>query len=72
MKVGDLVRLNEKNFEHPAYRNGVLYLVKNVLCHGRIGRSGSSLVDSLVELYTPDGALVAFKMSELEVVSESM
>jgi hypothetical protein len=61
MKIGDLVRLSEKRFEHPAYRNGVLYLVKNA----------SQTGTGLVELYTPEGVLVAFNMSELEVVSES-
>ena len=65
MKVGDLVRLNEKQFEHPAYRNGVLYLVKNVLL------TKTATCQTLVELYTPEGMLVAFKISELEVVSES-
>ena len=65
MKVGDLVRLNEKHFEHPAYRNGVLYLVKNVL-----SSSFESSGSCLVELYTPEGVLVAFHMSGLEVVGE--
>ncbi len=60
MKTGDLVRLNENRSGHPAYKNGVLYLVKNVFGTG----------SGLVELYTPEGVLVAFNISELEVVSE--
>jgi hypothetical protein len=68
MMPGDLVRLNENRFEHPAYKNGVLYLVKNVLAS-----PGAQwpLKTCLVELYTPEGVLVAFNMSELEVVSEA-
>ena len=65
MKPGDLVRLNEKYFEHPAYRSGVLYLVKNVLA------SLESHDSCLVELYTPEGVLVAFDIRGLEVISES-
>jgi len=65
MKAGDLVCLNEKHFEHPAYKGRVLYLVKNV--HSRLGGEGSTLV----ELYTPDGTLTAFDVSGLEVVNES-
>jgi hypothetical protein len=65
MKAGDLVRLNEKYLGHPAYRNGVLYLVSKV--HSPLGGEDSTLV----ELYTPEGKLTAFDMGGLEVVSES-
>lgn len=66
MKTGDLVKLNEKHFRHPAYKCGVLYLVKDVL-RSRLGGHGSCLV----ELYTPEGTLVAFDMSGLEIVCEA-
>jgi hypothetical protein len=65
MKAGDLVRLNENRFEHPAYKNGVLYLVEKA--HAIHGGHGIGMV----ELITPGGTLTAFYASDLEVVSES-
>ena len=65
MKVGDLVRLNERRCEHPAYKSGVLYLVEKT--HAIYGGLGIGMV----ELYTPKGVLTAFDAADLEVVSES-
>ena len=65
MKAGDLVKLNARRADHPAYKNGVLYLVSKVhMGKGLCGRN-------LVELYTPSGSLIAFTYEELELVCES-
>jgi len=70
MKAGDLVKLNARRADHPAYKNGVLYLVSKV--HPlRLDPKTKWARKQLVELISPSGALVSFDAADLEVVSES-
>ena len=65
MKAGDLVKLNARRADHPAYKNRTLFLVKKAY----VGKNLLGL--PMAELYTPDGKLIAFNADDLEIVSES-
>jgi hypothetical protein len=70
MKVGDLVKLSDRQAGHPAYKEGALYLVSKI--HPlRLGPKTKWARKQTVEIYTPDGKLCSFDIADLEVVSES-